>query len=54
MDIDNERTYVHKFTSDQKLKWWGNGEWVEEADTVEWKYKGVHCEIERLAHLKAL
>lgn len=39
----------HIFTSDQKLKWWGNGEWVEEIDSDEWEYKGIKCHILRVA-----
>jgi hypothetical protein len=42
-------TGKHLFTSDQKLAFWGNGEWVEEIDEFEWDYKGIKCEIVRCA-----
>ncbi len=39
----------HKFTSDEKLTWWGTGEWVEEVDYLEFEYKGFDCLIRRMA-----
>lgn len=38
---------MHRATSDQKMAYWGYGEWVEEADDLEWKYKGIKCRIHR-------
>jgi hypothetical protein len=40
-------TGKHLFTSEEKLKWWGAGEWVEELDEVDFEYKGVNCQIRR-------
>lgn len=44
-----ERVHEHLFTSDEKLSWWGNGEWVEEEDLVYWEYKGIKCKVQRVA-----
>lgn len=41
--------HQHKFTSEQKIQWWGYGEWVEEIDFDEWEYKGVKCRILRMS-----
>ena len=38
---------THLLTSDQKLHWWGVGEWVEEPDEVTFVYRGVKCLILR-------
>jgi hypothetical protein len=38
----------HIHTSDQKLKWFGNGEWVEEPDLCCFKYKSISCFIRRI------
>lgn len=38
----------HLLTSDQKLKWYGYGEWVEEPDIVKFEYNGFHCLIRRI------
>lgn len=40
----------HLFTSDQKLKWFGDGEWVEEFDKIEFKYREYECLIERVCY----
>lgn len=45
----NIKKQEHTFTCDQKLEWWGYGEWVEEADLVEFEYKGYHCVVKRIA-----
>lgn len=45
IDFDKEE---HLFTSDEKLKWWGYGEWVEEADRIEFTYKSYKCRISRV------
>lgn len=39
---------IHKFTSDQKLEWWGYGEWVEEPDEVIFEHEGFNCRIIRV------
>ena len=39
---------THKFTSEQKLEWWGYGEWVEEPDLMEFTYNGLDCKIVRV------
>ena len=38
----------HIYTLSNKLKWWGDGVWVDEPDTVLFKYKGYDCEVERI------
>jgi hypothetical protein len=38
----------HLYTSDQKLEWFGYGEWVEEPDEVIFEHKGVKCMIKRM------
>jgi hypothetical protein len=37
----------HEFTSDEKLEWWGYGEWVEEPDYVYFVYKEYSCHVRR-------
>lgn len=39
---------VHLYTSDQKLGWWGYGEWVEEPDEVAFQHNGIDCKIVRM------
>lgn len=39
----------HIYSSDDKLKWWGYGEWVEEPDVVKFECEGILCEIIRVA-----
>lgn len=39
----------HLLSSDQKLEWWGYGEWVEEPDEVTFTYHGMDCKIIRMA-----
>ena len=39
----------HEFTSDQKLKWWGYGEWVEEPDEVNFEHESFECKVLRMA-----
>jgi hypothetical protein len=39
----------HLISSDEKLKYWGHGEWVEEPDFMEWEYKCIKCRIRRNA-----
>ena len=39
----------HKFTSDEKLKSWGYGEWVEEPDEVTFTHNGLDCRIVRVS-----
>lgn len=34
-------------TSYQKLAKWGDGEWIEEVDFMEWMYKGIKCLVFR-------
>lgn len=35
------------YTSDEKLRFWGYGEWVEEADRVAFTHKGISCVLLR-------
>jgi hypothetical protein len=39
----------HKFTSEEKIKWWGEGEWVNEPDLVTFEHLGIKCKILRMA-----
>lgn len=39
----------HLFTSDDKLKWWGYGEWVEEPDEIRFECEGIQCHVTRFA-----
>jgi hypothetical protein len=41
-------TKLHKYTSDQKLKWFGMGEWVEEPDFAYFKHCGYTCRVKRI------
>lgn len=38
----------HLYTSEEKLKWWGYGEWVEEPDEVLFEHEGIKCKIIRI------
>ena len=38
----------HLFTSEDKMSWFGYGEWVEEPDIVEFTYKGHQCKVFRV------
>lgn len=37
----------HHFTSEEKLKWIGYGEWVEEPDEINFIYAGYKCTVMR-------
>lgn len=39
---------IHKFTSDEKLKWFGHGEWVEEPDAVYFEHNSIECRCIRI------
>jgi hypothetical protein len=39
----------HLYTSDQKILWWGYGEWVEEPDLVTFEHMGIECKVVRMA-----
>lgn len=43
---------INKYTCDQKLKWWGYGEWVEEADECYFLHDGLDCKVLRICALK--
>ena len=51
----NQQQFIHDnlqehiFTSEEKLEWWGYGEWVKEPDFVSFFYKGFQCKIVRIA-----
>jgi hypothetical protein len=40
----------HLFTSQQKLEWWGYGEWVEEPDEIRFVHKGLECLVIRICY----
>jgi hypothetical protein len=39
------------YTFEQKVVWWGDGEWAREPDLLELEYEGYQCRIIRQAHL---
>lgn len=45
---ENNIKSEHLLTSDQKIKYWGYGEWVEEPDLVSFEYKGIQCKVVRI------
>lgn len=47
IEIENVRE-EHVFTVDQKLCWFGYGEWVEEIDKIFFKHKNIECAIKRI------
>jgi len=49
--MEKNITYKHLYSSDEKLKWWGYGEWVEEPDEAEFEHNGILCKVIRsVAH----
>jgi hypothetical protein len=49
MNISSLQAEKHHFSSDDKIRWWGYGEWVEEVDEVKFNYKGMECLVRRMA-----
>lgn len=49
LETENIKKEEHIFSSDDKLKWWGYGEWIEEPDLVQFEYKGYQCVVKRIA-----
>lgn len=45
---EEDITYTRAFSKDQKERWWGKGEWVEEADFANFTYKGINCMVRRI------
>lgn len=43
---------LHKFSSEQKLAWWGYGEWVEEPEIAHFVYKGLPCSVSRVVYIE--
>lgn len=43
---------IHKYTSDDKLNWFGYGEWIEEPDEVFFEYQGYESSIKRVLHFE--
>lgn len=43
-------TYKHYLTTEQKLHWWGYGEWGEEPDVASFEYKGYKCHVQRIIY----
>jgi len=39
----------HKFTPEEKIAWWGKGEWVNEPDLVTFEHMGIQCRVLRIA-----
>ncbi len=39
----------HLYSSDEKLKWWGYGEWVEEPDQAIFEHNSIECMVVRVA-----
>jgi hypothetical protein len=48
MEIDGENNFKHLYTSNQKLRWWGYGEWVEEPDIGSFMHEEFSCIIKRI------
>lgn len=44
--------YIH--TKDQKLEWFGEGEWVDEPDAVSFSFLGIKCAIRRTIKYEGL
>ena len=38
----------HLLTEEEKLNWWGEGEWVKEPDLIEFEHQGIQCKIKRM------
>jgi len=36
------------YSKEQKLKWYGDGEWLDEPDLVKFIYNGIKCEVIRM------
>lgn len=49
--MTEEITEKHRYTSDQKIKWFGYGEWVEEPDEIFFEHIGISCKILRMTGL---
>jgi hypothetical protein len=43
-----EEELEHVYTSEQKIDWFGYGEWVEEPDVYIFTYKGCNCSVKRI------
>lgn len=37
----------HFYTPEAKLNWWGEGEWVNEPDSIAFEYEGYKCLVSR-------
>lgn len=46
-DLDNLKL-MHLWFRPEKLTWWGDGEWVNEADKATFEYKGYFCKVDRI------
>lgn len=54
MIIDLEKNQPqHTYSSEEKLKWFGPGEWVEEPDFFEFEHCGIKCQILRIVQLES-
>lgn len=40
---------IYRFTPEEKESWWGKGEWVDEADLIQFEHMGIECRIVRMA-----
>jgi hypothetical protein len=40
---------IHQHTAEEKEKWWGEGEWVNEPDLVSFEHMGIQCKVLRMA-----
>jgi len=49
MKSEKIKKKIHYWTSDQKLKWFGYGEWIEEPDSLEIEYRGYKALVERIS-----
>ncbi len=44
-----EEIKQYAFSKEEKLRWWGPGEWVEEPDYMEFTHEGYRCKVVRAA-----
>jgi hypothetical protein len=52
--VEEEIEMTHLVSSDNKLTWWGNGEWVEEPDSAVFNYKNYQCKCVRIMALEGI
>lgn len=46
-NMNEMKEYI--YTSQEKIYWWGHGEWVNEPDLVTFRHLGIECKIIRIS-----